>query len=259
MRTVICFDGHDLRKCIRRWIGHLNQDQFISGVQRSIPPQELQQLLRFEIIPSQLLSDVDNLPSLPSPSTSSRRPNDTDTGDFISDNQLRQIAGQAARRDWESLAIKLGFLEYDIESFKVQNDSDPAATVWNDQVQLCSTNVTDFYSDVCTASNMAWAGHFSIEETTTSTILTTDWISRSGFTCQIICFNPFSIRTIAVASSITRVITVISFPFFGLPVCTDFRTLVNTRFYQYNERSSTRTSCTVIEVSVWDFYSKNLF
>jgi hypothetical protein len=107
----------------------MNQEQFITGVQRCIPPQELQQLLRFEIIPSQLLSDVDHQPSLPTPTTSSRRPNDGGTGDMINDNQLRQIANQAARRDWEKLAIKLGFLEYDIESFKVQNNSDSAAAV----------------------------------------------------------------------------------------------------------------------------------
>ena len=144
MKTVTIFDEHNWSEYSVCEIGQLNQEQFIAGVQRCIPPQELQQLLRFEIIPSQVLHEVNDQPSLPSPGNSSRRPNDAETGDMISDNQLRQIATQAARRDWEGLAAKLGFLEYDIEAYKVQNDSDPSATVWNDRFQLYSNQADDF-------------------------------------------------------------------------------------------------------------------
>jgi hypothetical protein len=49
--------------------------------------------------------------------------------DLISDDELRQIASHAARKNWIRFATTLGFLEYDIEAYKIQNNQDSASTV----------------------------------------------------------------------------------------------------------------------------------
>jgi hypothetical protein len=116
----------------------LNQHQFITGVQRFIPPAELDELLHFDIIPSYILEEANRLPSLQTSSTNLRNINDYGYDDPISDDQLRQIAIQASRKKWSKLAISLGFLEYDIESYKVQNNNDATATV--------NRSLLDFFS-----------------------------------------------------------------------------------------------------------------
>ena len=103
--------------------------QFITGVQRQIPPGELEELLSFEIIPTQVLDEANMLSSLQSSSTNLRHTYDVGTYDQVNDDQLRQIANQAARKNWSKLALTLGFLEYDIEAYRVKNNNDPAATV----------------------------------------------------------------------------------------------------------------------------------
>ena len=69
------------------------------------------------------------LPSLPSSSTNIRRTNDLLPNDLVTDEQLRRIADQAAYKDWSQLVISLGFLEYDIEAYKIKNNNDSTATV----------------------------------------------------------------------------------------------------------------------------------
>lgn len=98
-------------------------------MQRSISPGELEELLRFEIVPTQLLEEANRLPSLRSSSTNIHSANDFGVDGLLSDNQLRQVASQASRKNWSKLAITLGFLEYDIEAYKVQNNYDSTATV----------------------------------------------------------------------------------------------------------------------------------
>jgi hypothetical protein len=99
------------------------------GVQRCITPGELEELLNFDIIPTHLLDEANTLPSLQSSSTNLRNPNSFSGSDLVSDEQLRQIAYQASRKNWTKLALTLGFLEYDIEAYKLRNNNDPAATV----------------------------------------------------------------------------------------------------------------------------------
>jgi hypothetical protein len=99
------------------------------GVQRLIPPAELEEILHFDIIPSHILEEANRLPSLQASSTNLRNLNDYGHKSPISDDQLRQLAVQASRKNWPRLAITLGFLEYDIESYKVQNNNDTIATV----------------------------------------------------------------------------------------------------------------------------------
>jgi hypothetical protein len=117
-------------------IGEINQQQFVTGVQRTIPPHELDALLHFDIIPSQLLEESKKLPSLQSSSVNMfsttndfRDDNQMNGNALISDDELRQIANQAARKDWSKFALTLGFLEYDIEAYKVRNNQDAASTV----------------------------------------------------------------------------------------------------------------------------------
>ncbi|CAF1277066.1 unnamed protein product [Rotaria magnacalcarata] len=107
----------------------VNMSQFIMGVQRAIPPNELDELLKFDIIPVHLLDEASVLPSLQGSATNIRSIDNFGSNDQVSDEQLRQIANQVANKDWSRLAVTLGFLEYDIESYKVTNGNDSAATM----------------------------------------------------------------------------------------------------------------------------------
>lgn len=111
------------------FIGKVNREQFIAGVRRSIPPNELDELLKFEIIPSHLLDEVNAVQSLSSSTTNVRNTNDYGSYDVVTDDQLKQIANQASHKSWPKLALALGFLEYDIEAYKIRNNNDAAATV----------------------------------------------------------------------------------------------------------------------------------
>jgi hypothetical protein len=99
------------------------------GIQRLIPPNELEEILRFDIIPPYLLDDANRLPSLQSSSANLRGGNDFGIDEPVSDDQLKQIASQASRKNWQKLAITLGFLEYDIESYKIQYNYDSTEIV----------------------------------------------------------------------------------------------------------------------------------
>jgi hypothetical protein len=110
-------------------LGKLNQQQFITGVQRCIPNDQLEELLTFNIIPSHLLDEANAVPSLPGSTVNIRKTIDTATQDYLSDEQLRMVANQTSRKNWSRLALVLGFLEYDIEAYRVRNKGDAAATV----------------------------------------------------------------------------------------------------------------------------------
>jgi hypothetical protein len=86
-------------------------------------------MLSFTIIPSHLLDEANMLPSLQASAANLRSTNDFAAQDLIGDDQLRQVAGQAAKKNWSKLALTLGFLEYDIEAYRTRNKGDPAATV----------------------------------------------------------------------------------------------------------------------------------
>ncbi|CAF3376252.1 unnamed protein product [Rotaria socialis] len=123
----------------------INMSQFIMGVQRAIPPNELEELLKFDIIPAHLLDEASVLPSLQGSSSNIRSLDNFGSNDQVSDEQLRQIANQVANRDWSRLAVALGFLEYDIESYKVTNNNDSAAAMlellrtWREQSGSAAT------------------------------------------------------------------------------------------------------------------------
>jgi hypothetical protein len=109
--------------------GQLNQQQFVQGVQRCMSPSELDDLLHFSMIPSSLLDDANMLPSLQSSTMNLRHGHTVDADESLSDTQLRHISQQAAKKNWSKLALSLGFLEYDIEAYRVRNKNDSSATV----------------------------------------------------------------------------------------------------------------------------------
>ncbi|CAF0891848.1 unnamed protein product [Didymodactylos carnosus] len=130
--------------------GYITQQQFITGIQRHFPADQLDEVLKFEIIPSHVLDAVNILPSLQGSASNLRDQNavmseDYGMSDVVSDDQIHQIAGHAARKNWQKLALCLGFLEYDIESYRVQNNNDPTQTmyallsVWREQEQYLAT------------------------------------------------------------------------------------------------------------------------
>ncbi|CAF0780810.1 unnamed protein product [Adineta steineri] len=127
--------------------GRLNQQEFVDGVLKFIPREELEDILEFHIIPPDILEEIDKLPGLPLPPISTH---DHDTADdvginLVNDDQTKQIAVQLAKKNWRKLALALGFLEYDIEAYKVQNKYNDAATIyellelWRDQESTMAT------------------------------------------------------------------------------------------------------------------------
>ncbi|CAF1013617.1 unnamed protein product [Adineta ricciae] len=119
--------------------GRLNMAQFIAGVQRCFAPGELEELLKFEIIPGHILEEANAVPSLQSSSSNLRDSNGNAASDLVTESHMRQIAHQASRRNWTKLAVTLGFLEYDIEAFIAKNNKDSSAAllellqVWREQ------------------------------------------------------------------------------------------------------------------------------
>lgn len=99
------------------------------GIQRCINPNELEEILHFDIIPTQLLDEANMLPSLQASSTNVRSVHNHHSADLVTDEQLKQIANQATRKNWTKLALTLGFLEYDIEAYRLKNNNDSTATV----------------------------------------------------------------------------------------------------------------------------------
>ena len=103
--------------------------EFTAGVQRCFSPGELEDILKFDIIPVHVLEEANAIPSLQSSSTNLRDNDGFGASDRVHDSHLRQIAYQASRRNWTKLALTLGFLEYDIEAFIAKNHNDSSAAV----------------------------------------------------------------------------------------------------------------------------------
>ena len=152
--------------------------QFVTGVQRAIPENELNELLKFEMIPAYLLDQASALPSLPGSSTNIRTTNDFGIHDLVTDDQLRQIANQAQYKNWPKLALTLGFLEYDIEAYKIKNNNDSAAAV-SINLSFTKQNMKYFVIDAGITSNMARTRSFIGYQKSTSTLFRTKWIRRT--------------------------------------------------------------------------------
>lgn len=103
--------------------------QFVTAVQRAIPQRELEEMLKFDIIPTNLLDEASMLPSLQGSQTNVRSTDNFGAHDLVSDEQLRQLAREISTRNWSKLAVTLGFLEYDIEAYKIKNNNDSTAAV----------------------------------------------------------------------------------------------------------------------------------
>ncbi|CAF1992857.1 unnamed protein product [Rotaria magnacalcarata] len=110
--------------------GELNQKQFVEGVKRLIPRDELEEILGFNIVPAKLLDEVNRLPSPELSVTNPRSKLNFQDYDLISNDELQKISLLASRKNWPKLAYKLGFLEYDVEAYQELKNYDSEATIY---------------------------------------------------------------------------------------------------------------------------------
>lgn len=114
--------------------GFVTESQFVENVRLNYSDYELNELLTYDLIPSDLLESAHMQQSLPGSNInvgsnskanvkSDNQPNNLNQPLTIelTDDLLEKIAKKAINKDWEKLAIKLGFLEYDIQSYKAKN------------------------------------------------------------------------------------------------------------------------------------------
>ncbi|CAF3162391.1 unnamed protein product [Rotaria socialis] len=110
--------------------GELNQKQFVEGVKRLIPRDELEEILGFNIIPAKLLDEVNRLPSPQLSVPNPRSKLNFHDYDLVSNDELQKISLQASRKNWPRLAYTLGFLEYDVEAYQELKNYDSEATIY---------------------------------------------------------------------------------------------------------------------------------
>lgn len=120
--------------------GHVNETQFVTNVLRHYPEDQLKKILSIELIPPELLDQVNMNPSVAGSHLNMKKDTmmTTKNSSFSSSNHMKieldnqlleEIASKAIRKDWEKLAIKLGFLEYDIKDIKSKNNGKAYDTV----------------------------------------------------------------------------------------------------------------------------------
>lgn len=109
---------------------------------------ELENILRFEIIPSEVLNSDD----FQSPQVTSRSQKESFRSfDANLDNELRQIASRAATRNWQPLVMELGFYEYDIEAYKARNSFDSKETVRKRRTNIFFICTISYFSVITNA------------------------------------------------------------------------------------------------------------
>ena len=111
------------------FVDQLNQQQFVDGVLKFIPHEELAELLDFHIIPTAVSHETATLPDLPLPPMMTANADNVVGNDLVTDDQIKQLALQTSQKHWTKLILSLGFLEYDIEAYKARNNYNAAATV----------------------------------------------------------------------------------------------------------------------------------
>ena len=111
--------------------GFVTESQFVENVKVNYSDYELNELLTYDLIPTDLLESAHMQQTLPGsninvdPNAIVTSPNNNFPGNQLTieltDDLLEKIARKAINKDWEKLAIKLGFLEYDVQSYKAKN------------------------------------------------------------------------------------------------------------------------------------------
>lgn len=129
-----------------RKTGKISENAFIYNVKRLIPPRQLESYLKFDIIPPEIMESVNMEPSISGSMISMRNAReDIDLSSAITDAQLELIAQKITRKNWERLAQRLGYLDYDIDAFKAQNRGNITNTIndilksWRDQDPYLAT------------------------------------------------------------------------------------------------------------------------
>lgn len=112
--------------------GFVTEAQFVENVKLNYSDYELNELLTYDLIPRDLLESAHMQQSLPGSNLNlgsrANLKSDNLTSSLnqplnieLTDDLLEKVARKAINKDWEKLAIKLGFLEYDIQSYKSKN------------------------------------------------------------------------------------------------------------------------------------------
>lgn len=110
--------------------GRINETQFVTNVLRLYPEEQVKKMLDINIIPQDVLNETNMQPSMAGSQLNMRNDNKINLTSELDDRLLESVASKAIKKDWEKLAIKLGFLEYDIQSLKNKHKGNAYDTVW---------------------------------------------------------------------------------------------------------------------------------
>lgn len=125
--------------------GKILEMQFVTNTLKNYDEYELSEILIIDLIPNEALEQLNIEPKLSSDKNTSnnnqnrnitsntnrpdygpishrgRRGAEPNGEEYLDNQLLESIAKKAVNKDWEKLSIKLGFLEYDIQSYKLKN------------------------------------------------------------------------------------------------------------------------------------------
>lgn len=138
--------------------GKISEEQFVKNTLKNYDEYELSEILIIDLIPREALEEMTIVPKEsgysntkdrsyrpPSRSNTLARKNHENSDQYLDNSLLEAIAKKAINKDWEKLAIKLGFLEYDIQSYKLKNKGYNYETMadilftWRDQDPYMAT------------------------------------------------------------------------------------------------------------------------
>lgn len=127
--------------------GRVDEEMFVNNVRRHYSINELRSYLKIEIIPSDILEDVNYQPSMAGSQSSLRNNNggvrsDSPNGSNkseLTDALLDQVTSKAVKQKWEKLVVDLGYLESDIKAYRTKHEQNQFEALldmlmdWRDQ------------------------------------------------------------------------------------------------------------------------------
>lgn len=154
--------------------GNIAEQQFVTNVLKNYDEFELNEILTVDMIPREVLQNqepVDSRETGRGRGENSRRQavsfketyngpsragndHDEQSNEYLDSRTLESVSKKAVNKDWEKLAIKLGFLEYDIQSFKLKNKGYNLETV-SSSLFVCGLLKLIIVSVVCCVIKMS--------------------------------------------------------------------------------------------------------
>jgi hypothetical protein len=154
--------------------GNIQEHQFVTNVLKNYDEFELNEILTVDMIPKEVLENSEvpmNDPreehrgatdnkrraavsfkeSYNGPSRTGHNSRFESSEEYLDNRTLESVAKKAVNKDWEKLAIKLGFLEYDIQAFKLKNKGYNLETVCILLYRMISIDLS--YLNLCTINN----------------------------------------------------------------------------------------------------------